>query len=98
MTSTPALPTLRPEYHFRIDIDSETGKPFLAIYCDNGSEPPYRMVSYALPFMPESYELAIALTATAIEGIHPSLFLDSPNTEKYRYQYALNTLIEERDQ
>ena len=98
MTSTLALPTLRSEYYFQIDIDSDTGKSFLSVYLDGESEPHYRPVSYALPFMPESYTLAISLTATAIEGLHPNLFLDSPATERSRYQYALNTLLEENNQ
>lgn len=95
---TYALPTLRPGHFFRIDNDPETGKSFLSVYLDNEIGYAYTTVSYALPFMPESYTLAISLTATAIEGLHPNLFLDSPATERSRYQYALNTLLEETDQ
>jgi len=95
---THTLPTLRPEYSFRIDIDSETGMSFLAVYQDNESEPPYCLVSYALPFMPDSYAQAIESTASYLEGNHPDLFVDSAATERSRYQYALNTLLEENDQ
>ena len=95
---TYTLPTLRPEYSFRIDIDSETGMSFLAIYCDRDSEPPYCMVSYALPFMPNSYAYAIAVTASVLEDYHPDLFVDSPTTERSRYEHALNTLLEENNQ
>ena len=95
MTSTPTLPTLRPEYSFKIDIDPETGKSFLSVYLDNEIGYAYTTVSYALPFMPESYTLAIAMTAAHIEDLHPRLFLDSPATERSRYQYALSTLLED---
>lgn len=98
MTSTPTLPTLRPEYSFKIDIDPETGKSFLSVYLDNEIGYAYTTVSYALPFMPESYTLAIAMTAAHIEDLHPRLFLDSPATERSRYEHALNTLLEENDQ
>lgn len=92
------LPTLQPGYIFRVEIVSDTGKAFLSIYLDSESGPTYRQVSYALPFMPDSYTQAIALTAARIEDLHPYLFLDSPATERSRYQYALNTLLEENDQ
>lgn len=95
---TYTLPTLRSGYYFQIDIDSDTGKSFLSVYLDGESEPHYRPVSYALPFMPDSYELAIASTAATIERCYPRLFVDSPDTEKSRYQHALNTLLEENDQ
>lgn len=98
MTSTPTLPTLRPEYSFQIDIDPETGKSFLSVYLDNEIGYAYTTVSYALPFMPDSYAHAIAMTASHIEDLHPRLFLDSPATERSRYEHALNTLLEENDQ
>lgn len=95
---TNSLPTLRPGYSFHVDIDSKTRMLFLSIYRDNGSEPIHRLVSHALPFMPESYEYAIAMTAARIEGLHPRLFTDSPATERSRYQYALNNLLKDTDQ
>ncbi len=95
---TYALPTLRPGHFFRIDNDPETGKSFLVIYRDIESEPPCTLVRHELPFMPDSYAHAIATTAAHIEGIHHRLFLDSPATERSRYQHALNTLLEENDQ
>ena len=95
---TNSLPTLRPHYTLQIETDKRTGVSYVVVCLTNGFAVTDKLASYALPTRPDSYEEALKDVIATIGNVHPHIFSNPQVTERSRYQYALNTLLEENDQ